>query len=283
MGYFNESEAVEFANKVRLDVAEILGRTRDSHIGGGYSAIDILSVLYTSVLHVTPETVEDPDRDVFILSKGHIAASYYTVLAHRGFIPMEDLDKHVIDGAVYAGHTRKYQTNGVKGVEMSAGSLGHGANLGLGMAYAKRVQGLEGHVYVLMGDGECNEGSVWEAMMFAAKLRLGNITFIVDRNRLQSYGSDVEVCNMGDLAEKFESFGCEVLEINGHDYEEIYRALMTGHSRNHAAPVVVVANTVKGKGVSFMENRLEWHFKSPNQEQLNRIREELGKNEKDIC
>lgn len=276
MGYFNEEKAAAFANRVRLDVAEILGRTRDSHIGGGYSSIDILSVLYTGVLNVTPETAENPNRDIFILSKGHIAASFYTVLARKGFFPMEDLDRHVTDGSVYAGHTRKYRTRGVKGIEMSAGSLGHGANVGLGMAYAKRVQNLAGHVYVLMGDGECNEGSVWEAMMFAAKLRLGNITFIVDRNRLQSYGSDVEVCNMGSLSEKFESFGCEAVEIDGHNYAQIYRALMTGHSRNYAAPVVIVANTVKGKGVSFMENRLEWHFKSPDQEQLKIIREELG-------
>ena len=283
MGYFNETEAAIFANKVRLNVAEILERTKDSHIGGGYSAIDILSVLYTSVLNITPETVEDPNRDIFILSKGHIAATYYTVLAHKGFIPMDDLQSHVVDGTVYAGHTRKYHTNGVKGVEMSAGSLGHGANMGLGMAYAKRVQGLDGHVYVLMGDGECNEGSVWEAMMFAAKLRLGNITFIVDRNRLQSYGSDVEVCNMGNLSEKFTSFGCEVLEINGHDYLQIYRALMTGRSRNSSAPAVIVANTVKGKGVSFMENRWEWHFKSPNKEQLDIIQKELEQNEKNIC
>lgn len=276
MGYFNETEAVELANNIRLDVAEVLERTRDSHIGGGYSSIDILAVLYSGVLNVTPETVEDPNRDIFILSKGHIAASYYTLLAHKGFIPMEDLNKHVVDGTVYAGHTRKYQTNGVKGVEMSAGSLGHGANVGLGMAYAKRLQGLDGHVYVLMGDGECNEGSVWEAIMFASKLRLGNITFIVDRNRLQSYGSDVEVCNMGNIADKFASFGCDVLDIDGHNYSQIYRALMTGRSRNSAAPVVVVANTVKGKGASFMENRLEWHFKSPNKEQLEIIREELG-------
>lgn len=276
MGYFNESEAAELANNIRLDVAEVLERTRDSHIGGGYSSIDIMAVLYSGVLNVTPETVEDPNRDIFILSKGHIAASYYTLLAHKGFIPMEDLNKHVVDGTVYAGHTRKYQTNGVKGVEMSAGSLGHGANVGLGMAYAKRLRGLDGHVYVLMGDGECNEGSVWEAVMFASKLRLGNITFIVDRNRLQSYGSDVEVCNMGNIAEKFVSFGCDVLDIDGHNYSEIYRALMTGRSRNSAAPVVVVANTVKGKGASFMENKLEWHFKSPNKEQLEIIREELG-------
>lgn len=276
MGKFNESEAAEFARKTRLEVAKILERTRDSHIGGGYSSIDILSVLYTSVLNITPETVDDPNRDVFILSKGHIAASMYTTLAHAGFIPMEDLDKHVVDGTFYAGHTRKYATNGIKGVEMSAGSLGHGANVGLGMAYAKRLQGLDGNVYVLMGDGECNEGSVWEAVMFAAKVRLGNIVYIVDRNRLQSYGSDVEVCNMGDMADKFRSFGCDVIEIDGHDYAQIYRALTTGHGRNQAAPVVVVANTVKGKGASFMENRLEWHFKSPNKEQLEIIQKELG-------
>jgi transketolase len=159
---------------------------------------------------------------------------------------------------------------------MSSGSLGHGANIALGMAYAKRVLGYDGHVYVLLGDGECNEGSVWEAVMFASKLRLGNFTLIVDRNRLQSYGSDVEVCNMGNLGDKFASFGCEVLEIDGHNYSEIYRALMTGRSRNAAAPIVVLANTVKGKGVSFMENRLEWHFKSPNETQLGVIRKELS-------
>lgn len=263
----------EFARAVRMHAAKTLMRTRDSHIGGGYSSADILAVLYTRILGLTPDNLGDPDRNVFLLSKGHIAATFYTTLAYAGLIPMGDLELHVADGENYAGHTRKFV---VPGVEMSAGSLGHGANLGTGIAYAKKLQGQGGRVFVLMGDGECNEGSVWEAMMFAAKLRLGNITFIVDRNRLQSYGSDVEVCNMGNLAGKFESFGCEVIEIDGHNYAEIYRALMTAHSRNQAAPVVVVADTVKGKGVSFMENRLEWHFKSPNKEQLKMIREELG-------
>lgn len=276
MGSFNEQKAAEFAREVRIDVAKVLNRTNDSHIGGGYSAIDILSVLYTSVLRYDPDHMEDPSRDIFILSKGHIAASFYTVLAHAGIIPIEDIQKHIENGKCYAGHTRKYSTNGVRGVEMSAGSLGHGANVGLGMAYAKRLQGLEGNVYVLLGDGECNEGSVWEAAMLAAKLRPGNLTYIIDRNRLQSYGSDVEVCDMGDMAAKFRSFGCLVIEIDGHDYAQIYRALQTGHGRNGAAPTVVVANTVKGKGGSFMENRLEWHFKSPNDEQLAILLEELS-------
>lgn len=267
-------ELAEFARQVRIDAAKVLSRTRDSHIGGGYSAIDILAVLYKKVLKINKDNLEDPNRNVFILSKGHIAASMYVTLAHMGIIPLEDLKKHTADGENYAGHTRKYQTKGVKGIEMSAGSLGHGAGVGAGMAYAKRCQGLEGNVYVLMGDGECNEGSVWEAAMFASKFQLSNLVLIVDRNRLQSYGSDKEVLDMGDMGAKFAAFGFQVMEINGHDYDEIYRALTTGVSRNPASPTVIIANTVKGKGASFMENRLEWHFKSPNAEQLQIILEE---------
>ena len=257
-----------------MDVAKVLNRTNDSHIGGGYSSIDILAVLYKKVLNLDQDKLEDPNRNVFILSKGHIAASFYVTLAHAGIIAMEDLEKHTVDGEYYAGHTRKFQTNGVRGVEMSAGSLGHGSGVGAGMAYAKRCQKLEGNVYVLMGDGECNEGSVWEAAMFAAKFQLSNLVLIVDRNRLQSYGSDKEVMDMGDLGAKFAAFGCQVMEIDGHDYNQIYRALMTATSRNPAKPTVIIANTVKGKGASFMENRLEWHFKSPNDEQLQIILKE---------
>ena len=267
-------EVAKFARNIRVDVAKVLNRTNDSHIGGGYSSIDILTVLYKKVLNLDQDKLEDPNLNVFILSKGHIAASFYVTLAHAGIIPMEDLEKHTVDGEYYAGHTRKFQTNGVRGVEMSAGSLGHGSGVGAGMAYAKRCQKLEGNVYVLMGDGECNEGSVWEAAMFAAKFQLSNLVLIVDRNRLQSYGSDKEVMDMGDLGAKFAAFGCQVMEIDGHDYNQIYRALMTATSRNPAKPTVIIANTVKGKGASFMENRLEWHFKSPNDEQLQIILKE---------
>lgn len=265
-------DAAVLARQVRRDVAKITNRTRDSHIGGGYSAIDIMAVLYTRVLSITKDNLDDPGRNIFILSKGHIAASYYTILAHRGIIPMEDLEKHTQNGENYAGHTRRYVT---PGVEMSAGSLGHGPSIGAGMAYAKRLRALPGNVYVLMGDGECNEGSVWETAMFAAKFQLSNLVLIIDRNRLQSYGSDVEVMDMGDLKAKFAAFGCNALEIDGHDYDQIYRALMTSCGRNQSRPTVIIANTVKGKGVSFMENRLEWHFKSPNNEQLAIALEEL--------
>jgi len=273
----NNDEVMEFARRVRIDVAKVLHRTCDSHIGGGYSSIDILAVLYNKVLGLTKENLDDQNRNVFILSKGHIAASLYVTMAHTGLIPMEDLDKHVVDGENYAGHTRKYV---VPGVEMSAGSLGHGAGVGAGVAYGKRCQGLDGNVYVLMGDGECNEGSVWEAAMFASKFQLSNLVLIVDRNRLQSYGSDKEVMDLGNLSAKFESFGCQAIEIDGHDYDQIYRALTTGVSRNPAKPTVIIANTIKGKGASFMENRLEWHFKSPNDEQLQIILKEQEEGKK---
>ena len=282
----------EFAKRARIEVAKVLNRTNDSHIGGGYSSMDILAVLYTRILNIDKNNLDDPNRDVFILSKGHIAASYYTVLALAGIIPAEDLDKHIVNGSIYAGHTRKSSTKGVAGVEMSAGSLGHGANMGAGMAYAKKIRGLGGRVFVLMGDGECNEGSVWEAAMFASRFNLSNLVMVVDHNHLQAYGSDKQVLDMGDLVAKFREFGCDAIGIDGHDHSQIYEALslklgvgkschsntgessvvslndMTSHSEK---PLVVVAETIKGKGASFMENKLEWHFKSPNDEQLAQI------------
>lgn len=267
-------DSKEFARAVRMQAAKTLYRTRDSHIGGGYSAADILAVLYTRVLGLTAENLDDPNRNVFLLSKGHIAATYYTTLAYAGLIPMEDLKLHIVDGANYAGHTRRFV---VPGVEMSAGSLGHGANLGTGIAYAKKLQGLGGRVFVLMGDGECNEGSVWEAAMFAVRFSLSNLILIVDRNRLQSYGSDEQVLNMGDMAEKFRAFGCRTIEVDGHDHAALEKVFSQAGAGADTRPTAVIAHTVKGKGVSFMENRLEWHFKSPNEEQLARALEELSR------
>lgn len=262
----------EFARAVRTHVAGTLSRTRDSHIGGGYSSADILAVLYTRILGLTKENLDDPNRNVFLLSKGHIAATYYTTLAYAGLIPMEDLELHLTDGGNYAGHTRRYV---VPGVELSAGSLGHGPCVGAGMAYAKRCLGHEGRVFVLMGDGECNEGSVWEAAMCAARFSLNHLVLIVDRNGLQSYGSDEQVMRMGDLAEKFRAFGCNAVDVDGHDYEAL-QTVLSHAGEGEARPTAVIAHTVKGKGVSFMENRLEWHFKSPNEEQLAQALEELS-------
>lgn len=263
----------EFARRVRIDVAKINCRTRDSHIGGGYSAVDILAVLYTKIMNINRNNLNDVNRDVFILSKGHIATTMFATLAHAGIIPYEDLDKHLLNGENYAGHTRRYT---VPGIEMSAGSLGHGSCVGCGMAYAKRIQGLKGNVYVLMGDGECNEGSVWESVMFASRFKLSNLVLIVDRNHLQAYGRDEQVLNMGNLEEKFRSFGCNAMTIDGHNYDDIEKALLCSEADMLQTPTVIIADTIKGKGVSFMENKLEWHFKSPNEEQLKQLMEELG-------
>ena len=258
----------KFARNVRMDVARITSRTRDSHIGGGYSAIDIMSVLYTNILNINRENLSDPNRDIFILSKGHIAASMFAVLAHAGIIPYEDLEKHLVNGENYAGHTRRYV---VPGVEMSAGSLGHGSCVGCGMAYAKRLQNYKGNVYVLMGDGECNEGSVWESAMFASRFQLSNLVLIVDRNHLQAYGNDKQVLNMEDLTEKFKSFGCRSVTVNGHDYDGLYKEFQNAVSDKPGPPTVLVAETIKGKGVSFMEDRLEWHLNHQMKNNYNRL------------
>lgn len=230
-----------------------------------------MAVLYTKILNISKDNLEDPNRDIFILSKGHIAATMFTVLAHKGIIPMEHLELHIKDGENYAGHTRR---SVVPGIEASAGSLGHGYSLALGIAYAKRLEKRDGKVYVLLGDGECNEGSIWESAMFASRFKLGNLVVIVDRNRLQSYGSDEAVLNMGNLAEKFSAFGCRTIDIDGHDYEQIFEALNQVGASAYDIPTVIIAHTIKGKGASFMENRIEWHFKSPNDEQLKKILEE---------
>lgn len=265
-------DSEEFARRVRLDVARINNRTNDSHIGGGYSSVDILSVLYTKVLNINKENLEDPNRDIFLLSKGHIATTMYTVLAHAGIIPYEDLEKHLVCGEKYAGHTRKFF---VPGIEMSAGSLGHGSCVGCGMAYAKKIKHLDGRVFVLMGDGECNEGSVWESVMFAAKFKLSNLVFIVDRNKLQAYGFDKDVLDMGSLRDKFCAFGCNAVDLDGHNHAALYNIFSNKSMEWKDKPLVVIADTIKGKGVSFMENKLEWHFKSPNDEEWKIIQEEL--------
>lgn len=266
-----DSELCNFAKEVRRDIVKVLHRTADSHIGSGFSSVDILTVLYQRIMNVDVDHLKDPNRDVLLISKGHIAASVFTVLAHSGFIPLSHLDLHLKNGENYAGHTRRYV---VPGVEMSAGSLGHGSCMGAGMAYAKLQKGYGGSVFVLMGDGECNEGSVWESAMLAARFNLSNLVLVVDRNLLQSYGSDGQVMRMGNLQKKFDAFGCRAIDVDGHNFADLTKAFE--EARLCGRPTVLIAHTVKGKGVSFMENRLEWHFKSPNDEQMERALKELS-------
>ena len=265
----------ELAYRIRRDVAIINNRTRDSHIGGGYSAADILAVLYSRILNITRNNLKDPNRDIFLLSKGHIATTMYATLANIGIIEHVDLEKHLINGSNFAGHTRKWNTKGVTGIEMSAGSLGHGPSIGCGMAYAKKIQGLLGNVFVLLGDGECNEGAVWESVMFASRFKLNNLILIVDHNHLQAYGHEENVLNMGNLVDKFNAFGCRSVSVNGHDYDELEKEFTKSSSGVFDIPTVIIAETIKGKGVSFMEDKLEWHFKSPDGELLDLALAEL--------
>jgi transketolase len=209
--------------------------------------------------------VKSPDRDIFILSKGHNSAALYVTLAHAGFFPLEYLNKYYIDDGLLPGHLDMTK---VAGIECSSGSLGHGASIGLGFAIAKNRNRNDGHVYVLMGDGECNEGSVWEAVMLAATLKQKSFTLIIDYNHLQGMGRDV--IDQHNLGERFAAFGFKVHEISGHDISQIVPVL-----QDYDGPVAVIAHTIKGYGVSFTADRLEWHYKSPDDTQLEQALKEL--------
>jgi transketolase len=253
---------------IRRNLVKMMEYSKSSHIGSGLSIVDILAVLYFEVLHIDPLDLNNPSRDIFILSKGHASAALYATLAERGVIPFKWLDEYYIDNGKLPGHL---DMSAVPGIECSVGSLGHGLPIGVGMAIAKKRLKLNGCIFVLIGDGEANEGSVWEAIMLASTLRLDNLKIIVDFNHLQGMGRDV--IEQNNIAERFRAFGCETIEIDGHDHLVLSKELRIYANR----PRVLVAHTVKGKGISFMEDRLEWHYKSPNKEQLDSSLLELDK------
>lgn len=263
----------EEAKKLRREILTILHRARGSFSGGALSCADIMTVLFKGgYLRLDPANPMAPDRDMFILSKGHCSSALYASLAMAGMFPKEELENYGCDGSMMIIHPKK---GSFPGVETSSGSLGHGLPLATGSALAARIMGSDARVFVLMGDGECNEGSVWENAAFAARQKLNNLTLIVDRNRLQGCGRDCEVLNYGDMAEKFRAFGFRVFDIDGHDCAAIDAALKQAVSGNDERPTAIIAQTVKGKGVSFMEDRLEWHYKSPSDEQYAQAMEEL--------
>jgi transketolase len=227
-----------------------------SHVGSCLSIADILVTLYFKVLKIDPKDPAKADRDKFILSKAHGSAALYATLAERGFFPKDYLQGYFVDEGILPGHLDK---DAVPGVEVSGGSLGHGLSIGAGMAIANRNDCNKGKIYVLLGDGECNEGSVWEAVMLASTLKLNNLTAIIDYNKLQGFGRANEVINQENMKQRWSSFGWDAYEVDGHDLGALERTL----AKSGNMPKVVIAHTVKGKGVSFMENRLEWHYKSP--------------------
>jgi transketolase len=242
-----------------------------SHVGSCLSAADILAVLYGRVLRISPARPDSPDRDRFLLSKGHAGAAVYAALAESGFFPWEWLETYCQNGSRLAGHL----STGVPGVEISSGSLGHGLPLACGMALAGKRDGFSYRVIAMLSDGECDEGSTWEAALFAPHHRLDNLVAIVDYNKIQSFGTVEEVLDLAPLADKWRAFRWAVREIDGHDHQQIAAALMQVPFEPER-PSIIIAHTVKGKGVSFMENQLSWHYRSPNKEQLAQALAELG-------
>ncbi|MBI4297171.1 MAG: transketolase [Chloroflexi bacterium] len=250
----------------------MLAEAGSGHPGGSLSAVDILTALYFRIMRHNPRQPRWPDRDRFILSKGHAAPALYAALAEAGYFPVEELRMLRRLGSPLQGHTDMTAT---PGVEMSSGSLGQGLSFGLGVALAARLDGKDYRVYVLLGDGECDEGQVWEATMAASHLRMDNIAAIVDRNQLQLDGWTRDIMSLEPLAEKWRAFGWHCLEVDGHDVEAVVSALEASRQVK-GKPTVIIAHTIKGKGVSFMENNVDFHGRSPNAQELAKALEELS-------
>ena len=236
---------------------------KGGHIGGSFSALDIILTLYKNVLNINLEDPKWSERDRFILSKGHCSLALYAVLEEIGFLEPNELDNYTLKGSRLAGHAEHFE---IPAIEMTTGSLGHGISCAAGMALAAKISGNNWKVFCVVGDGECNEGSVWETLLFAAQQNLKNLIIIVDNNKMESLDLTKNILSIEPLAEKFTSFNFEVREIDGHNYKEIFVALTTQPKFNK--PVIIVANTVKGKGVSFMENTAMWHYRAPNEAEL---------------
>ncbi|MEG2531656.1 MAG: transketolase [Gordonibacter sp.] len=254
------------ANEMRIDIVRMIAEAGSGHPGGSLSSADILTALYFGgVLKHDPENPQDASRDRFILAKGHAAPALYAVLAQAGYFPREELLSLRKLGSRLQGHP---DSNQLPGVEVSTGSLGQGLSIAAGAAAGLVLEGGDQAVFALLGDGECQEGQVWEAAMFAAHRRLDNLVAIVDRNGLQIDGCTADVCDPGDLGAKFAAFGWDVHEVDGHDVSALVRAFAEAKADRTGKPHVLIAHTVKGKGVSFMENEAGWHGKAPNADQL---------------
>ncbi|MCL1796752.1 MAG: transketolase [Eggerthellaceae bacterium] len=267
------------ANEMRKDILRMIGRAGSGHPGGSLSCIDICAALYFGgVMTFDPQNPKLESRDYFFLSKGHAAPALYTTLAHAGFFPPEELMSLRQLGTRLQGHP---DSNLLDCVEVSTGSLGQGLSIAAGSACGLRLNKQENRVFVLLGDGECEEGQVWEAANFAAHQGLGNLVAIVDANGLQIDGPCAEVCDAGEIGEKFAAFGWEVSRVDGHDIPALIELFTKLKAADGEKPHAVIASTIKGKGVSFMEGQAGWHGKAPNAEQLAQALEELSGNE--VC
>lgn len=257
------------AKELRRDIVDVCYRSKAGHVGGSLSAIDILNVLYHHEMKINPSM--ERDRDRFILSKGHIAEALFVILADCGFFSKEELKTFSTYGSNYIGHPN----NKIHGIEMNTGALGHGLSIGVGMALGTKLQNIDNYTYVLMGDGEQAEGSIWEAAMAAAHYKLHHLIAILDRNGLQISGKTEDVMALHDLHQKWESFGFHVITCDGHDYTALLNAFQEA-KQSKEKPVIIIANTTKGKGVSFMEHQIGWHHGVLSDEQYQQAILELG-------
>jgi transketolase len=265
------------ANTIRKMVLKMIYKAQSGHLGGSFSAAEIVTALYFSEMRFDPKNPAWGDRDRFVPSKGHCAPAIYAALSLKGIIAPESLDNLRQTGCILQGHPCMEST---PGVDFSTGSLGHGLSVGLGMALGARLKKQDFHVYVLLGDGELNEGQNWEAAMAASKYRLSNLTAIVDRNRVQLDGPTEDIMPLEPLIDKWKAFNWRVLTVHGHDIDAVIEALRLARTYNNG-PVVIIANTIKGKGVSFMENSHLWHGKPPTRKEFEKALTELGGDEED--
>lgn len=275
----NNLELSKIANEVRKGVIKSTHSAKSGHPGGSLSVADIMTYLYFEEMNVNPKNPKWAERDRFVLSKGHVAPALYATLAEKGFFPKEDLLtlRHV--GSYLQGHP---DMKGIPGIDMSSGSLGQGVSAAAGMAVAAKLDKKDYRVYAVTGDGEIEEGQIWEAAMFAGFRKLDNLVVIVDNNNLQIDGAIDTVCSPYPIDKKFEAFNFHTIVINGNDFDEIRAAFKEARSTK-GQPTAIIARTVKGKGVSFMENQVDWHGKGPNDEQCRIALEELEKAGEALC
>lgn len=261
-------EIAKLAISIRKNALKMVHRAKASHIASALSITDILAVLYGRVMAFNPSQPLSKSRDRFILSKGHACVAVYAALSEVGFFPREQLETYGNDYSWFMNHI----SHKVSGVEFSTGSLGHGLPFGVGKALAAKIRGEQWRTFVLLSDGEMDEGTNWEALMFASHHKLNNLVAIIDYNKLQSLDTVSNTLGLEPLKDKLLAFGCDVREVDGHNHSELIEALLN-HSMGR--PIAIIAHTIKGKGISFMENRVEWHYKNPNDEQLALALEEL--------
>jgi len=271
----------KIANQIRRHIVMMASRANASHSGSALSPVEMVTALYFQIMRIDPKKSDWPDRDRFILSKGHGGAVLYAALAERGFFPVKLLDTFCLDDSLLPTHPVFGKISGVPGVEATTGSLGHGLAMGLGMALAGKHDKKDYQVYVMISDGECDEGSVWEGLLYAGAKKVDNLIIFIDYNKIQSFGRTAEVLDLEPLKDKLLAFNWDVQEIDGHDFSEIISSVK--RAKNHSGqPHCIIAHTVKGKGISYMEDKLEWHYRSPSGDLLAKALSELEEDLKSV-